>query len=72
MILDRRNLKKQIEAIEKRAITAALEDCGWVMARAARRLGITERMIAYRIKKYGIRKEGTGSDALKDIQDRTT
>ncbi len=27
------------------------------MARAARKLGITERMIGYKIKKYGIRKE---------------
>jgi DNA-binding NtrC family response regulator len=28
------------------------------MARAARLLGITERMIGYKIKKYGIQKEG--------------
>jgi transcriptional regulator with GAF, ATPase, and Fis domain len=26
------------------------------MAHAARKLGITERMIGYKIKKYGIRK----------------
>jgi transcriptional regulator with GAF, ATPase, and Fis domain len=36
------------------------------MARAARRLGITERMIGYKIKKLGIRKiferEGEGKE----------
>jgi transcriptional regulator with GAF, ATPase, and Fis domain len=32
------------------------------MAKAARKLGITERMIGYKIKKYEIRKEvGSGS-----------
>ena len=60
--MDERNLKEKIEAVEKTAITAALEDCGWVMAQAARRLGITERMIAYRIRKYGIGKEGVKID----------
>jgi transcriptional regulator with GAF, ATPase, and Fis domain len=29
------------------------------MAKAARQLGITERMIGYKIKKYGIKKEVT-------------
>jgi hypothetical protein len=32
-----------------------------VRARAARRLGITERMIGYRIKKYGLRIKEVGS-----------
>jgi len=32
-----------------------LKDCNWVMARAAKVLGITERMIGYKIKKYGLR-----------------
>jgi transcriptional regulator with GAF, ATPase, and Fis domain len=30
------------------------------MSRAARKLGITERMIGYKIRKYGIRKEEVG------------
>lgn len=51
------SLKKKIEEIEKEEIINALKECEWVMARAARRLGITERMIGYKIKKYGIRKE---------------
>jgi len=64
--MNMRSLRIQIEEVEKRAIIAALEDCGWVMARAARRLGITERMISYRIRKYGIRKEVNGSASVKE------
>lgn len=51
------SLKKRVEEIEREEIINALKECEWVMARAARRLGITERMIGYKIKKYGIRKE---------------
>ncbi|TAN45745.1 MAG: hypothetical protein EPN22_01770 [Nitrospirae bacterium] len=56
-------LKDRIREIEKDEITAALIECNWIMAQAARRLGITERMIGYKIKKYGIRKEGAGEIA---------
>ncbi|GBE40226.1 MAG TPA: hypothetical protein ENH18_02005 [Nitrospirae bacterium] len=44
------SLKTQIELIEKKAIMTALRDCSCVQARAAMRLGITERMIGYKIK----------------------
>lgn len=50
-------LKEKIGKLERAAILEALRETGWVKARAARRLGITERMIGYKIKKYGIRKE---------------
>ncbi|GAB4542690.1 MAG: hypothetical protein Fur0020_12120 [Thermodesulfovibrionia bacterium] len=50
------SLKKRIEMIERDEISKALKECNWIMARAARRLGITERMIGYKIKKYGIRR----------------
>lgn len=53
------SLKEQIREIEKEEIIRALKECDWVMAKAARQLGITERMIGYKIKKYGIRREGT-------------
>jgi len=42
--------------MEKEEIVNALKASNWVMARAARMLGITERMIGYKIKKLGIRK----------------
>jgi len=55
-------LKEQIREIEKDEIIRALRESSWIMARAARKLGITERMIGYKIKKYGIRKEEHGED----------
>lgn len=50
-------LKDKIKDMEKQAILSALEECDWIQAKAARKLGITERMIGYKIKKYEIRKE---------------
>lgn len=50
-------LKDKVKELEKEEIVKALRGCNWVMARAAKQLGITERMIGYKIKKYGIRKE---------------
>jgi len=49
------SLRDRIEALEKEAIISALKECNWVMVRAAKTLGITERMIGYKIRKYGIR-----------------
>ncbi len=49
------SLKNRIKVMEREEIVNALRDCNWVMARAARQLGITERMIRYKIEKYGIR-----------------
>ncbi|MGW8272143.1 MAG: helix-turn-helix domain-containing protein [Thermodesulfovibrionales bacterium] len=51
------SLKNKIQEIEQEEILRALRESSWVMARAARKLGITERMIGYKMKKYGIRKE---------------
>ncbi len=52
------SLKDKIHEIEKKEILDALIECKWVMAKAAKKLGITERMISYKIKKYGIKKSG--------------
>jgi Nif-specific regulatory protein len=49
------SLKDKIKEMERQEIINALRDCDWVMAKAARKLGITERMIGYKVKKYGIR-----------------
>jgi len=48
-------LKNKIEEMEREDIVNALKECNWIMAKAARKLGITERMIGYKIKKYGLR-----------------
>ncbi len=50
-------LKEKIESFEKKTILKALKESNWVKAEAARRIGITERMIGYKINKYGIKKE---------------
>ena len=62
------SLRAKVTEIEKEEITRALTESNWIMARAARLLGITERMIGYKIKKYGIRKEGGRSS--KEVQQR--
>ncbi len=52
------SFKKKIEVTEREEITRCLEQSNWIMARAAKQLGITVRMIGYKIKKYGIGKGG--------------
>ena len=49
------SLKDKIMEFEKAEIMNALKECDWVMARAAKKLGITKRMIGYKIRKYGVR-----------------
>ena len=45
---------RRLEEIEKGEIAAALLRHGWVRARAARELGLTQRQIGYKIKKYSL------------------
>ncbi|SBW03596.1 Nitrogen fixation protein VnfA [uncultured delta proteobacterium] len=47
-------LDAAMEALELRMITDALEDCKGNMVKAAARLGITERIMGLRMKKYGL------------------
>jgi len=51
------SLTDKVQEIEQEEILNALKDCNWIMSRAARKLGITERMMGYKIRKYHIRKE---------------
>ena len=48
-------LRDKLKESEREEIANALRECDGVMARAARKLGITERMIGYKIKQYGIK-----------------
>ena len=43
--------------MEREEIIKTLKKCDWVKVRAAKYLGITERMIGYKIRKYRIKKE---------------
>jgi DNA-binding NtrC family response regulator len=45
-----------IEEFERQLIVQAMEKSGWVIAKAARLLGLTYRTLQYRLEKFGIRK----------------
>ncbi len=49
-------VKKSLTEIEKEEVRAALIRNGWVQVRAARELGLTQRQMGYRIKKYGLNR----------------
>ena len=48
------SLQEQIEELERAAIVEALEASRGHVGKAAERLGLTERIVALRMKKYGI------------------
>lgn len=60
-------LKNSVEQFERDEITNTLKESNWVMARAARKLGITDRIIRYKIKKYGIKKGEEQQESGRDI-----
>ncbi|MEW6749402.1 MAG: sigma-54 dependent transcriptional regulator [Candidatus Latescibacterota bacterium] len=49
------SLTEQVESLERAAIAGALEQAGGVQSRAAGLLGITERNLRYKLRKYGLR-----------------
>ena len=48
-------LRGSIEELEKRLIVEAMEKAGDHQSRAAELLGISERMLRYKLKKYGLK-----------------
>ncbi|MBZ0156733.1 MAG: hypothetical protein K8I29_11075 [Alphaproteobacteria bacterium] len=63
-------LKDKVEEMEREEILTALRENRWIMAQAARKLGITERMIGYKIKKYGIRMARRKGDEAEGSESR--
>ena len=55
-----RNLVEAVEAFERALILEALEKCQWNKTQAARQLGVTRRILSYKVTTLGI--ERTGSD----------
>jgi len=49
------HLAAQVEALERQEILRALERAGGVQSRAAELLGLTERNLRYKLKKYGLK-----------------
>jgi two-component system response regulator AtoC len=54
-------LPEKIRRVETREIRRALREAAGVKSRAARALGLTERMLSYKIKRYRIGAAGTES-----------
>jgi len=50
-------LSKRLAEVEKKMLIAALEEHQWVQTRAADSLGISERVLRYKMSKAGIRKQ---------------
>ncbi|MCC7201271.1 MAG: hypothetical protein IT393_01210 [Nitrospirae bacterium] len=61
-------LKATIADVEKRLILEALESTGWVQAKAAKILGTTQRILGYKIRKYGIEVK-TNKGGLQNVDD---
>ena len=50
------SLPEVVASVERRMIQKALDQNDWVKARAAKSLGISDRILSYKMNKYGIRK----------------
>lgn len=48
-------LHEALESLERRMVQNALEKAGYNQSRAARHLGLSERMLRYKLKKYGLK-----------------
>lgn len=62
--VNRGTLSDRLEAVEKEMLISSLRKNGWVQTRAAESLGISERVLRYKIKKYRLEK-GNSKDARK-------
>jgi Nif-specific regulatory protein len=51
--------RRSLQDIEKEEVESALRRHGWVQVRAAKELGLTQRQIGYRIRKYGLSRLDT-------------
>ena len=50
------SIRGTVESVERSMIIEALVNADWVQTKAAGALGLSERMLRYKIKKYGIAK----------------
>jgi len=54
---DKGDLAEQLDNQEKEMLRSALEKNNWIQTRAARSLGISERVLRYKMAKFGIDKD---------------
>lgn len=50
------SIRGTVESIERTMVVEALVNAGWVQTKAAAALGLSERMLRYKIKKYNIQR----------------
>lgn len=60
-------LKKQVGSLEQSLILAALEKSNGIQSKAARELGISERVLRYKMKKYGLKLVTKLSDTNSNV-----
>lgn len=56
------SLKQKVAALERKLIIEALEKTAWVQTKAAKLLGISRRIIRYKMQKYGIKQNSVKRD----------
>ncbi len=56
LIPDSAQLNEVLYAVEEKMLNRALQETGFVQARAAEKLGVTKSLLQYKMKKYGIKK----------------
>ena len=60
----RGTLEEAVEAVEREMIAEALKEHRGIMAKAGRKLGLTERIMGLRVKRYGIDPERFKADPV--------
>lgn len=51
-------LQEQLDTVERKLLFRALENTDWVQTRAAETLGISERVLRYKMAKHGLKRDG--------------
>ncbi|WP_242445660.1 helix-turn-helix domain-containing protein [Chromatium okenii] len=49
-------LQERLDTLERDLLRVALENAEWIQTRAADQLGISERVLRYKMGKYGLRR----------------
>jgi two-component system response regulator PilR (NtrC family) len=57
-----------LEAVEREFILQAMEQSGWVIAKAAKLLGLSYRTLQYRLEKFQIRRDGSDGVESSDVE----
>ena len=55
-----RAVRDQLADVEREAILAAMEACGWNQTHAAQRLGLSRRALIYKLEKHAQGAPGVG------------